>query len=54
MAPGDCPDEGTVIDGKKSYCVPWERWADCREMGHCTRESLVSAARNITKSEEED
>lgn len=35
--PGECPDEGAVVDigGGKSYCIPWERWTNCRCVGHC-------------------
>lgn len=34
----NCPNEGSVLDGKKSYCVPWKCWTNCREVGHCVRE----------------
>lgn len=35
--PGACPNEGATVDigGGKSYCIPWERWTNCRECGHC-------------------
>ena len=35
--PFDCSDEGAVSDigGGKSFCVPWDRWTNCREVGHC-------------------
>lgn len=38
MTPGSCLNEGAVADigGGKSYCIPWERWTNCREVGHCT------------------
>lgn len=41
MTPGRCPNEGAVADigGGKSYCTPWERWTNCREVGHCTLET---------------
>lgn len=37
--PGNCPHEGRVLDigGKKSWCVPWETYTNCREVGHCVR-----------------
>lgn len=38
--PGKCPHEERVLDGKKSYCGLWERWTNCREAGHCVRESI--------------
>lgn len=40
--PGACPDEGTVVDigGGKSYCIPWERWTNCREVGRCVLETI--------------
>lgn len=35
--PFDCPDEGAVVDigGGKSFCTPWDRWTNCREVGRC-------------------
>lgn len=33
-----CKHETDVWDGKKSYCEPWERWTNCREVGHCVRD----------------
>lgn len=33
-----CPNEGSVLDGKKSYCTAWKCWTNCREVGHCVRE----------------
>lgn len=44
--PGECPDEGAVADigGGKSYCVPWQRWTNCREAGHCVMESIGEEA----------
>lgn len=33
--PGKCKHEGFVVDGKKSYCVQWGRWTNCREAGRC-------------------
>lgn len=35
--PGNCPNEVAVADigGGKSYCIPWERWTNCREVGYC-------------------
>lgn len=38
--PGKCPHEERVLDGKKSYCSMLERWTNCREAGHCTREAM--------------
>jgi len=40
--PGSCPNEGAVADigGGKSYCITWEKWTNCREVGHCTFESV--------------
>lgn len=38
--PGACPYEGSVLDGKKSYCSLWERWTNCREAGRCVLESI--------------
>lgn len=38
--PKACPHESSVVDGKKSYCEPWERWTNCREVGYCVRESM--------------
>ena len=37
--PGDCPHEERVADiGKgKSYCKPWRRWTNCREVGYCVK-----------------
>lgn len=43
----DCENRGAVVDGKKCYCKPWERWTNCLEAGHCVRET------NQTESEEE-
>lgn len=31
-----CPHESHCIDESKSYCEPWGRWTNCREVGHCT------------------
>lgn len=39
--PGECAWEGAVADigGGKSYCIPWGRWTNCREVGHCVMDS---------------
>lgn len=36
-----CPSEGSVVDGKKSFCIPWDRWTNCRECGYCVYEKLT-------------
>ena len=35
--PFHCADEGKTVDigGGKSYCLPWERWTNCRSVGYC-------------------
>lgn len=43
----ECENRGAVVDGKKCYCTPWERWTNCLEVGHCVRQS------NLAESEEE-
>lgn len=35
-----CPDEGIVLDDKKSYCRPWGRWTNCREANNCVYEDM--------------
>lgn len=38
--PGECVSEtARTIDGKKpkSFCQLWERWTNCREVGHCVK-----------------
>ena len=38
--PGACPNEEKLvaIGGGKSYCRPWGRWTNCREVGRCVWE----------------
>lgn len=31
-----CPCESHCLDDQKSFCEPWGRWTNCREVGHCT------------------
>lgn len=40
--PGSCPDEASVapIGGGKSYCRQWQRWTNCREVGHCVWDAV--------------
>ena len=40
--PGECPDEKKVVDigGGKSFCDPWDRWTNCREVGYCVLDSV--------------
>ena len=38
--PGKCVSETSLTqDGNKpkSYCKLWERWTNCREVGHCVK-----------------
>ena len=44
--PGACPDEAKVVDigGGKSLCTPWGVWTNCREVGHCTFESVKKSS----------
>ena len=38
--PGLCVSEtARTVDGKKpkSFCQLWERWTNCREVGHCVK-----------------
>lgn len=44
--PFSCPDEGSVVDigGGKSFCLPWDRWTNCRECGHCVFDLIGDAA----------
>ena len=38
--PGECVSETSLTqDGNKpkSYCKLWERWTNCREVGHCVK-----------------
>lgn len=44
MTGEDCGCEGACIDGKKSYCEPWGKWTNCREVGHCTRDGETPEA----------
>ena len=40
LYPGICISETSLTeDGKKpkSYCKLWERWTNCREVGHCVK-----------------
>ena len=32
--PGKCLCETRKV-GKKSFCAPWDRWTNCREVNHC-------------------
>jgi hypothetical protein len=38
--PGKCPDEGGTVEvgGTKSFCIPWDCWTNCREVGRCVYE----------------
>lgn len=36
----ECKNRGAVLDGKKCFCVVWDRWTNCLEVGHCVRESV--------------
>lgn len=40
-APGWCPHEHSVVDGRKSLCALWGRWTNCREVGHCVLDSIA-------------
>lgn len=44
----DCEHRGATLDGKKCYCIPWERWTNCLEVGQCVKDTL-----NETDCEEE-
>lgn len=35
--PFSCIDSGATVDigGGKTFCKPWQRWTNCREVGHC-------------------
>ena len=49
MKPGDCPNEGTIVkvgDGVKSFCEPWGRYTNCREVGHCVYEDACCPDEN--------
>lgn len=35
----DCKNRGAVLDGKKCFCTPWNRWTNCLEVGYCVRRS---------------
>lgn len=48
----ECENRGAVLDDKKCFCVIWDRWTNCLEVGHCVRESVnVEPA---TDSEDEE
>lgn len=32
----DCKDRGATLDNKKCFCIPWNVWTNCLEVGHCT------------------
>ena len=34
FTPGKCVLETRRYKGK-SFCKPWDRWTNCREVGHC-------------------
>lgn len=50
----NCENRGHVLDGKKCYCIPWERWTNCLEMGHCTKDSLGGSDDEENDAESED
>lgn len=56
MTPGECPNEGAVADigGGKSFCIPWDRWTNCREAGHCVYEGLGDAPEQMRLFEIEE
>lgn len=48
----ECENRGAVLDGKKCFCVIWDRWTNCLEVGHCVRESVNGEP--ATDSEDEE
>lgn len=40
--PFNCEHESAVVDigGGKSFCDLWQRWTNCREVGHCVYQSI--------------
>lgn len=40
--PFNCPYESAVVDigGGKTFCDLWQRWTNCREVGHCVYQSI--------------
>lgn len=48
----ECENRGAVLDGKKCFCVIWDRWTNCLEVGHCVRESANGEP--ATDSEDEE
>ena len=43
MNPFECPDRRANIDDKKTFCIPWNKWTNCLERGHCTYETADEA-----------
>lgn len=48
----ECENRGAVLDDKKCFCVIWDRWTNCLEVGHCVRESVNGEP--ATDSEDEE
>lgn len=43
-----CKHETKVLDGKKSYCERFGCWTNCREVDHCTYESMKKKPEQLT------
>lgn len=41
MTPQECPEKQGNIDNKKTFCIPWDKWTNCLEVGHCTYDPTV-------------
>lgn len=53
MMPGGCSNEGSVLDGKKSFCEVWGRWTNCREAGHCVYETTGGEVEEVEEDDGE-
>jgi hypothetical protein len=53
MNPFECPDRRANIDDKKTFCIPWNKWTNCLERGHCTYETADEADVVIDEEDED-